>query len=107
MEIEERLLAHTSISEASVVGLPDEKYGEVVACFLRHNATTSRPSSLEVSDWVRAALGRHKAPKYVLWIGDSGVGDDFPKTGSGKHQKQILRDIGQRLIKPELLKARL
>lgn len=106
-EIEERLLAHTSIGEASVVGLPDEKYGEVVACFLRQVTTAPRPHSSEVSDWVRAALGRHKAPKHVLWIGDPGVGEDFPKTGSGKHQKHLLRDIGKRLIKPEPLKAML
>jgi mevalonyl-CoA ligase len=106
-EIEERLLAHSSIGEASVVGIPDERYGEVVACFLRQNVDKPRPSSSEVSDWVRATLGRHKVPKYVLWIGDSGIGDDFPKTGSGKHQKHILREIGQRSIKPEPLKAKL
>lgn len=44
-------------------------------------------------------LGRHKAPNWVFWIGDPAVGDDFPKTGSGKHQKHILRAIGERLRK--------
>ena len=95
------------IGEASVVGLPDDRYGEVVACFLRQAAMASRLSAIEVSDWVRAGLGRHKAPKHVFWIGDPGIGNDYPKTGSGKVQKHILRDIGQRLIQRESLKARL
>jgi acyl-CoA synthetase (AMP-forming)/AMP-acid ligase II len=107
VEIEERLLAHPSIGEASVVGHSDERYGEVVACFLRHNARAPRPTLPEVSKWVKEALGGHKAPKHVWWIGDPGIGDDFPKTGSGKHQKHILRAIGQRLIKPDPLRARL
>lgn len=89
------------------MGHPDERYGEVVACFLRHNAAVPRPSSAQVSDWVKETLGRHKAPKHVLWIGDPGVGEDFPKTGSGKHQKHLLRGIAQRIIEAEPLRARL
>lgn len=102
-EIEERLLAHESIAEASVVGLPDEKYGEVVACFLRQNEACIRPDNAGIAIWVQKTLGRHKAPKYVYWIGDAGVGQDFPKTGSGKHQKHILRDIGTRLLQSAAL----
>ena len=44
-EIEDRLLEHAAIAEASVVGLQDEKYGEVVAAFLRLDPTAEhRPS---------------------------------------------------------------
>lgn len=107
MEIEERLLAHPSISEVSVVGVPDEKYGEVVACFVRQEKTGPRPSPSEISDWVKQKMGRHKVPKYVWWIGDFGIGDDFPKTGSGKHQKHILKDIGRRLMDIQAPQARL
>lgn len=87
--------------EASVVGLPDEKYGEVVSCFLRQAAQSRRPSSKEVVDWVRQTLGRHKAPKHTFWIGDAGVGANFPMTASGKYQKHILRRIGAKLIQNE------
>lgn len=107
MEIEEHLLAHSSINEASVVGLPDDKYGEVVACFLRLEEGQGKPSTAEVADFVSEVVGRHKAPKHVFWIGDEGVGDDYPKTGSGKHQKHILRAIGQELLKQGQLKAKL
>lgn len=86
------------MAETSVVGLPDERYGEVVACFIRQRANSPRPTSQEVAAWVNQTLGRHKAPRHVFWIGDEGVGLDFPKTGSGKHQKHILRALGKELI---------
>lgn len=83
--------------EVSVVGAPDERYGEVVACFVRQTAQSSRLSELDVANWVRKTLGNHKTPKHIFWIGDYGL-EDFPKTGSGKHQKHILRAIATRLI---------
>lgn len=97
-EIEDRLLAHPCIAEASVVGLADAKFGEAVACFLRQSQGTDRPQAEEVAKWTQQTLGRHKAPKHVFWIGDVGVGAEFPTTGSGKHMKYILRDIGARLL---------
>ncbi|EXJ77044.1 hypothetical protein A1O3_10202 [Capronia epimyces CBS 606.96] len=103
VEIEDRLLEHDAIAEASVVGLKDPKYGEVVGCFLRHAGDTDarprpRPEPAEIHQWCRQQLGSHKAPAHVFWIGDSGVGDDFPKTGSGKHQKHVLRALGNQLV---------
>lgn len=97
-EIEERLLQHSSIAEVSVVGLPDDNYGEVVSAFLRLEDGTRKPGRAEVQKWVGDALGRHKVPMHVFWIGEQGVGNDFPKTGSGKHQKHILREVGKRLL---------
>nr|POE53256.1 putative acyl-coa synthetase yngi [Quercus suber] len=101
-EIEDRLLSHSSIVEAAVVGVPHVKYGEVVACFLRQAEHTLRPAAVDVADWVRQSLGRHKAPEHVWWIGDEHVGDDFPKTTSGKHQKHVLRNRGTDLISYDL-----
>lgn len=97
-EIEDRLLTHPSVVEVCVVGIPDEKYGEVVGCFARQTEQSLRPSLANMADWVRQTLGNHKAPKYVFWIGESEV-DDFPKTASGKHQKHILRAVAARLVR--------
>lgn len=107
VQVEERLAEHASIAEASVVGIADAKYGEVVSCFLRLRDGAPKPASDEIVQWVRARLGSHKAPKYIFWIGHPDVGDEYPKTGSGKHQKHILRAIGNRLIHKQDLKARL
>ncbi|OGE51422.1 hypothetical protein PENARI_c013G02871 [Penicillium arizonense] len=106
-EIEERLMLHLSISEASVVGIKDEKYGEVVGAFLKVVEGVPRISDEEVKQWVSEKLGRHKAPQYTFWIGKQGVREDFPKTGSGKHQKHIMRDIGNRLVGSRIVKAKL
>ena len=97
VEIEERLLEHSSIAGASVVGIKDAKYGEVVGCFVRSVEGSRKLTQEEVDQWVRERLGGHKVPKYVFWIGEPGVGSDYPKTGSGKHQKHILRALGDKL----------
>lgn len=107
VEIEERLLAHPMISEVSVVGIRDERFGEVVGCFLRSARPGERVSTDELQSWVRESLGRHKAPQWVFWIGDPDVGDDYPKTGSGKHQKHILRALGNKLTESKPMMARL
>ncbi|KAL4807216.1 hypothetical protein BDV18DRAFT_159434 [Aspergillus unguis] len=106
-EIEDRLVTHPSISESSVVGIKDEKYGEVVGCFLKAQAGCQRIPDREIQGWVESTLGRHKSPQHVFWIGDAAVGDDFPKTGSGKHQKHLLREIGNRLVRQQKPRARL
>ncbi|KAJ9606279.1 hypothetical protein H2200_009240 [Cladophialophora chaetospira] len=116
-EIETLLSTHPSIAEASVVAIRDARYGEVVGAFLRQHPqpgcitpninlsadpsvrTLSRPSWTKINGFVRRSLGSHKAPRYVFWIGDEGVDDDFPKTGSGKIMKHVLRDVGERLVK--------
>ncbi|KAJ5144246.1 uncharacterized protein N7515_003033 [Penicillium bovifimosum] len=106
-EIEERLMTHASIFEASVVGIKDERYGEVVGCFLKLSEGCQRPTEQEIMQFVSEKLGRHKAPKHIFWLGDAGVGEEFPKTGSGKHQKHVMRDIGNRLVGMAPVKARL
>ncbi|CAN9354845.1 unnamed protein product [Alternaria alternata] len=102
-EIEEQLLRHPSISEASVVGLSDEKYGEIVSCFLRVSGGEQKVRDEDVRAWVGAKLGRQKVPARVFWVGDEAgcVAVDFPKTGSGKHQKHLLKDLGESVLKRE------
>ena len=106
-EIEERLLSHESIVEAAVVGAPDPKYGEKVVAFVKQAEGAFRPSDADVAAWVREALARHKSPAHTLWIGDDGMGEDFPKTASGKHQKHILRKIAIAALRPNIGRARL
>lgn len=84
------------------MGLENERYGEVVGCFLRMASNASQKKRLsddEVRAWVMETLGKIKAPQYVFWIGDPEVGDDLPKTGSGKYKKHLIRGIGNALVK--------
>ncbi|KAH8652656.1 putative long-chain-fatty-acid-CoA ligase [Tricladium varicosporioides] len=96
LEIEERLVQHPTVIQASVVGLTDQKYGEVVCAFLEPRRSHPRPSLNQIRDFVREKLGWHKAPVHVFWLGE---GEDFPKTGSGKIQKHILKSQGENWLK--------
>ena len=58
LEIEDCLMAHAGVREVSVVGLPNERYGEVVAAFVIPNAG-SRVTEEEVRSWVRKKLSHH------------------------------------------------
>ncbi|KAH7124861.1 hypothetical protein B0J13DRAFT_149634 [Dactylonectria estremocensis] len=106
-EIEDRLISHPAVSDASVVGLKDDKYGEVVASVLKLAEGSSKPSDQVLRQFVSEKLGRHKAPQHIFWTGDPGVGDDFPKTGSGKIQKHVLQKIGNDLVRGGGTKAKL
>lgn len=79
-EIENALLEHDAILEIAVVGVPDEKWGEQVACFMRAKVA-ERPSPAELKAFLRARLAAQKTPAYWIWI------DAWPLTGSGKIQK--------------------
>ncbi|KAK2755923.1 Acyl-CoA synthetase member 2 mitochondrial [Arachnomyces sp. PD_36] len=97
-EIEERLTSHPAIDQASVVGLKDEKYGEVISAFIQSQHGQDRPTLNEIKDWVRQELGRHKAPAYIQWVGPGDPISQYPTTGSGKIRKDILRDIGNEMV---------
>ena len=58
LEIENCLLSHDNVLEVSVVGLPDDKYGEVVAAFT-HKKANSDLTADEVRSWVREKLSGH------------------------------------------------
>ena len=61
LEVENCLFAHDEISEVSVVGLPNEKYGEVVAAFVvpRGGVGSHVVTIEEIRSWVREKLSHH------------------------------------------------
>ncbi|KAE8336227.1 hypothetical protein BDV24DRAFT_168475 [Aspergillus arachidicola] len=97
-EIEERLMEHPDIEQAAIVGLKDDKYGEVVAAFLQSLPQHNRPSLNDVKDWIWQVLGRHKALVHVFWVGPGDSIGQYPVTGSGKIRKGVLREIGNNMI---------
>ncbi|KAJ5114920.1 hypothetical protein NUU61_000679 [Penicillium alfredii] len=94
LEIEERLASHPKIELASVVGIPDRKYGEVVGAFVAVLPNSRpRPSDEELRSWTREKLSRHKAPQYIFVFGEDGIQSTIPMTGSGKIRKVELREM--------------
>jgi fatty-acyl-CoA synthase len=84
-EIEGVLFEHPGVAEIAVVGIPDDKWGEQVAAFVRP-AGDVPPTTAELSAFVRERLAAFKVPRCWVFV------DAFPLTGSGKVQKFILRE---------------
>ncbi|KAI1995382.1 hypothetical protein LOZ53_001435 [Ophidiomyces ophidiicola] len=98
LEIENCLFAHPGVSNVSVVGVPDAKYGEVVAAFVvARDEGQKRVTIEEIRSWVRKKLSSHLVPKFVFYLSDT----EFPKTASGKIQKFALRERAIKLLKEE------
>jgi fatty-acyl-CoA synthase len=90
-EIEEVLIAHPAVADASVLGVPDDYYGEVVGAAVRpasagHDGPTGDGLAAELAEYCRARLAAAKVP--VRWL----VTGSFPLTPSGKIRKDVLRD---------------
>ncbi|MDF1693679.1 MAG: AMP-binding protein [Zhongshania sp.] len=86
-EIEEVLFNHPAINQASVIGIPDPYWGEVIAAIIIPEKGCEPPNFDVLFSHCRAHLSPHKSP--VKWA----IVDDFPLTPSGKVQKFALRDL--------------
>lgn len=84
-EIENAMLEHDALAEVAVVGVPDEKWGEQVACFMRADSE-ARPDGAALKTFIRERLSPQKTPVYWVYV------DEWPLTGSGKIQKFKLRE---------------
>ncbi len=86
-EIENFLFQMPQVELVEVVGLADEKYGEIVGAFVKLK-DGQKLTEEEVQEFCRGKIARYKIPKHVFFV------DDFPKTASGKIQKYKLREMG-------------
>jgi fatty-acyl-CoA synthase len=83
-ELEELLYKHPTVGEVAVVGLPDERMGEIVGAFLRPAPGESLNREVLFA-YLREHLSPQKTP--ARWV----ELEEFPLTGSGKIQKFALR----------------
>jgi fatty-acyl-CoA synthase len=86
-EVEEFLLHHPAIAEAAVLGLPDAKFGEVVAAWVVPRAGAVVTAD-DVKTYCLGQIAHFKVPAHVLVV------DQLPRTVTGKVQKHVLREWG-------------
>jgi acyl-CoA synthetase (AMP-forming)/AMP-acid ligase II len=84
-EVENLLFQHPGIAASAVIGVPDERMGEVGMAFVvaRPNASLD---PAEVIAWSRANMANYKVPRFVEVV------DELPRNASGKVLKYELRD---------------
>ncbi|WP_280427625.1 AMP-binding protein [Nocardia brasiliensis] len=80
-EVEDLLYRHPKITEAAVIGVPDEEFGQRLAAFLIAHGDLSGD---EVRAYVRDHLARFKVPRDVRFV------EDLPRTPTGKINRGAL-----------------
>jgi fatty-acyl-CoA synthase len=85
-EIEEFLYMHPAIGDVQVIGVPDERYGEVVCAWviLKPGAVLDEQG---LKDFCSGKIARYKIPQLVRFV------DAFPMTVTGKIQKFKMREL--------------
>lgn len=86
-EIEDVLEQHPAVNQASVLGVPDDHWGEVVAAVILPKPGSERPDPQQLHDFCRQRIAAHKAPEQWYFV------NEFPLTPSGKIQKFALADM--------------
>ena len=90
VEVEAVLYDHPAVSEASVVGRPDEFWGETPCAFVCLKVGLERrPTEKEIMEYCREKLPHYMVPKTVVFK------EELPRTSTGKIQKFILREEAQ------------
>jgi long-chain acyl-CoA synthetase len=84
-EVEEVLLRHPQVREASVIGRPDREWGEVVVAYVVGEAPAAELDALCL-----AHIARFKRPKDYVFV------DGLPKNNYGKILKTELRELDAR-----------
>jgi malonyl-CoA/methylmalonyl-CoA synthetase len=89
LEIEEVLLGHEAISEAAVVGIDDEEWGQRVVAVL---VAPGPVEGEELRLWVKDRLAPHKVPKEFHFT------DSLPRNAMGKTQKpEVVRLLEEKV----------
>ncbi|MFH1117394.1 MAG: long-chain fatty acid--CoA ligase [Pseudomonadota bacterium] len=84
-EVEEVLYTHPAVSEAAVIGLPDEEKGELACAYVILKSGCAA-SEEDIVAFCRERMAAYKAPRKVRFVGE------LPKSPSGKILKRLLKD---------------
>ncbi|AOW23857.1 acetyl-coenzyme A synthetase [Sphingomonas melonis TY] len=93
-EIESALVAHPSVAEAAVVGMPHDVKGQGIYAFVTLHADATEDEALRgtLRAWVRRQIGPVATPDAIQFA------PALPKTRSGKIMRRILRKIAEGAI---------
>jgi acyl-CoA synthetase (AMP-forming)/AMP-acid ligase II len=81
-EIEGFMLEHPAVAQVAVVGVPDERLGQVGKAFV---VPKTQVSEQDLIAWCRQRMAGFKAPRYIAFL------DQLPLNATGKVMKDQLR----------------
>ncbi|AIK40764.1 MULTISPECIES: acetate--CoA ligase [Bacillus] len=86
-EVESKLIEHSAVAEAGVIGIPDPVRGEIIKAFIALRAGYEASDELkeEIRQFVKKGLAAHAAPRQIEFR------DKLPKTRSGKIMRRVLK----------------
>jgi fatty-acyl-CoA synthase len=87
-EVEDVVKTHPGVADAVVVGVRDDRYGQVVAAVVQP-VPGGGVTADDVVAHVRSHLARYKAPRHVVFV------DDVNRAGNGKADPNALRDLAE------------
>lgn len=85
-EVESAIMEHEAVAETAVIGVPDERRGEVVKAYivLKASYVASKELEKDIQQYVKSNLSAHEYPRMIEFV------DALPKTPSGKIQRFLL-----------------
>ena len=89
-EIEGMMLEHPALSQVAVVGVPDERMGEVGVRVRRARGPAPSSTDAELIAWCRERMANYKVPRRVEFV------DALPLNASGKVLKYRAARTGRR-----------
>lgn len=86
VEIENYLYRHPKISDVQIVGVPDKKYGEVLAAWIIKKKDVELTEE-EVKQFCKENIAHYKIPQYFRFV------EEYPMTITGKIQKYKITEM--------------
>ena len=85
-EIEEVLYLHPSVKAAAVIGIKDDKSGEIPVAYIELDPEQEATSEADIKSYLKQHLANFKLPKHVYFV------EELPKTATGKVLKRKLKE---------------
>ncbi|ROT47275.1 AMP-binding protein [Candidatus Cardinium hertigii] len=92
-EVEQFLDKHPDIDDVQIIGVPDERFGEVVCAWIRLKQGTTTTEE-DIRAYCQGKIAHFKIPKYIFFK----EANEFPMTATGKIKKYKMRETSKQAL---------